>query len=88
VTDSYALLRRLGELPGIGNWTTQYVAMRVLGEPDAVPAGDIGLLRALRISSPRALEARAEEWRPRRAYAFLGNQGFCGELNFLAGDLH
>jgi len=71
VTDSYTLLSRLGELPGIGNWTTQYVAMRALGEPDAFPAGDMGLLRALRISSPRALEARAEKWRPWRAYASM-----------------
>ena len=71
VTDSYTLLSRLGELPGIGNWTTQYVAMRALGEPDAFPAGDIGLLRTLRISSPRALEARAEKWRPWRAYASM-----------------
>jgi len=63
VTDSYALLSRLGELPGIGNWTTQYVAMRALGEPDAFPAGDIGLLRALRISSPRALHSiQAGPW--------------------------
>jgi AraC family transcriptional regulator of adaptative response / DNA-3-methyladenine glycosylase II len=71
VTDSGALLSRLVELPGIGNWTTQYVAMRALGEPDAFPAGDIGLLRALHISSPRALAARAEKWRPWRAYASM-----------------
>ena len=71
VTDSDALLSRLAELPGIGKWTTQYVAMRALGEPDAFPAGDIGLLRALRISSPRVLEARAERWRPWRAYASM-----------------
>jgi len=71
VTDSEAFLSRLSELPGIGQWTTQYVAMRALGEPDAFPTGDIGLLRALRMSSPRALAARAENWRPWRAYAAL-----------------
>ena len=71
VTDSDALLSRLAEIPGIGNWTVQYVAMRALGEPDAFPAGDIGLLRALRLTSSRQLEAQAEKWRPWRAYAAL-----------------
>ncbi len=71
IPDSEAFLSRLAELPGIGQWTTQYVAMRALGEPDAFPTGDIGLLRALRMSSPRALEVRAEKWRPWRAYAAL-----------------
>ncbi|HZP24245.1 MAG TPA: AlkA N-terminal domain-containing protein [Terriglobales bacterium] len=77
VTDSQVFLSRLAELPGIGQWTTQYVAMRALGEPDAFPTGDIGLLRALGLSSPRALEARAEKWRPWRAYAalYLWNRG-------------
>jgi AraC family transcriptional regulator, regulatory protein of adaptative response / DNA-3-methyladenine glycosylase II len=71
MTDTDSLLSRLADLPGIGPWTTQYVAMRALGEPDAFPAGDVGLLRALRMSGPRALEARAEKWRPWRAYAAL-----------------
>jgi AraC family transcriptional regulator of adaptative response / DNA-3-methyladenine glycosylase II len=71
VADSDALLGRLAELPGIGPWTTEYVAMRALGEPDAFPTGDIGLLRALHMNRPRALEARAEKWRPWRAYAAL-----------------
>ncbi len=71
ITDSEAFLSRLAALPGIGQWTTQYVAMRALGEPDAFPAGDIGLLRALRLKSPRTLEAHAENWRPWRAYAAL-----------------
>jgi AraC family transcriptional regulator of adaptative response / DNA-3-methyladenine glycosylase II len=71
VTDNDALLSRLGEIPGIGPWTTQYVAMRALGEPDAFPSGDIGLLRALHISSPSTLEVRSKKWRPWRAYAAL-----------------
>ncbi|HTV65757.1 MAG TPA: AlkA N-terminal domain-containing protein [Bryocella sp.] len=71
ITDSEAFLSRLAELPGIGQWTTQYVALRALGEPDAFPAGDLGLLRALGFQNPRALEARAERWRPWRAYAAL-----------------
>jgi AraC family transcriptional regulator of adaptative response / DNA-3-methyladenine glycosylase II len=75
--------RSLGEaigalkaLPGIGEWTAQYIAMRELREPDAFPAADIGLMRALADASGRRptapeLSARAEAWRPWRAYAAL-----------------
>jgi 3-methyladenine DNA glycosylase/8-oxoguanine DNA glycosylase len=51
------------------------VAMRALGEPDAFPSGDLGLLRALDLESSAELERRAEAWRPWRAYAamFLWN---------------
>ena len=65
---------RLRALPGIGEWTAQYIAMRVFREPDAFPAGDVGLLRALTNAegqrpTRRELLARAERWRPWRAYA-------------------
>jgi AraC family transcriptional regulator of adaptative response / DNA-3-methyladenine glycosylase II len=65
---------RLKALPGIGEWTAQYIAMRVLREPDAFPAADIGLLRAMtdaagRRPTPAELLERAEAWRPWRAYA-------------------
>jgi AraC family transcriptional regulator, regulatory protein of adaptative response / DNA-3-methyladenine glycosylase II len=65
---------RLRALPGIGDWTAQYLAMRLLREPDAFPAADIGLRRALADPhgvrpSPNKLLARAENWRPWRAYA-------------------
>lgn len=65
---------RLRLLPGVGEWTAQYIAMRELREPDAFPAADIGLLRAMagrsgRRPSPAELLARAERWRPWRAYA-------------------
>ena len=67
--------RRLTALPGIGPWTAQYIALRALGEPDAFPAGDIGLRRALEKAgvAPEAgsLPARAERWKPFRAYATL-----------------
>ena len=61
-------------LPGIGEWTAQYIAMRALREPDAFPAADIGLLRAMAGAdgtrpTPAALLAHAEAWRPWRAYA-------------------
>jgi len=63
-------------IKGIGDWTAEYVAMRALKNPDAFPASDLGLLRAFdtphrnRIK-PGELEARAEAWRPWRAYAAL-----------------
>jgi len=62
---------RLCELPGIGHWTAQYIAMRALGDPDAFPAGDLGLLRAASSRNERDLARRAESWRPWRAYAAL-----------------
>jgi len=63
----------LAELPGIGPWTTEVIAMRALGDPDAFPATDLGVRRAAEAlglpGSPGALTARAERWRPWRAYA-------------------
>jgi AraC family transcriptional regulator of adaptative response / DNA-3-methyladenine glycosylase II len=70
-SDSGALLNHLREIPGIGKWTAQYVAMRALGEPDAFPASDLGLLRATALKNFRHLELRAEAWRPWRAYAAM-----------------
>jgi AraC family transcriptional regulator of adaptative response / DNA-3-methyladenine glycosylase II len=66
----------LRSLPGIGEWTAQYIAMRELREPDAFPVADIGLLRAMSAGSgvrpsPAELLAHAERWRPWRAYAAL-----------------
>ncbi|MBL8115559.1 MAG: helix-turn-helix domain-containing protein, partial [Acidobacteria bacterium] len=69
------LVERLTELPGIGPWTAQYMALRAWNEPDAFPTGDLGLLAALAKDGVRPgakeLEARAEAWRPFRAYAAL-----------------
>jgi AraC family transcriptional regulator of adaptative response / DNA-3-methyladenine glycosylase II len=59
-------------LPGVGDWTAEYVALRALGEPDAFPAADLGLRRLAgdgRALTPRALAERAEAWRPWRGYA-------------------
>jgi AraC family transcriptional regulator of adaptative response / DNA-3-methyladenine glycosylase II len=70
-TDSESFLTRLCEISGIGKWTAQYVAMRTLGEPDAFPSSDLGLLRASGFGNPRDLELRAEAWRPWRAYAAM-----------------
>lgn len=71
VIDSDAFLSQLCEIPGIGRWTAQYVAMRALGEPDAFPSSDLGLLRGLGLRSAHELERRAEAWRPWRAYAAI-----------------
>jgi AraC family transcriptional regulator, regulatory protein of adaptative response / DNA-3-methyladenine glycosylase II len=63
----------LAGLPGVGRWTVEMVAMRGLGDPDAFPSGDLGVRRAAVVaglgSSPADLVARAERWRPWRAYA-------------------
>ncbi|MGZ5967389.1 MAG: AlkA N-terminal domain-containing protein, partial [Polyangiales bacterium] len=59
---------KLRGIRGVGEWTAQYVALRASREPDAFPASDVGLLRAAGLS-PDALLARAERWRPFRAYA-------------------
>ncbi len=59
------------ELPGIGPWTAQYVAMRALGDRDVFPRADLGLLRALGLRRARDLEDASQAWRPWRAYAAL-----------------
>lgn len=66
-------LERFAGLPGIGPWTAQYVALRAFKEPDAFPAGDLGLRRALAPRGKTLAESElvrdAESWRPFRAYA-------------------
>jgi AraC family transcriptional regulator of adaptative response / DNA-3-methyladenine glycosylase II len=79
VVDPDVLLAPLREIPGIGEWTAQYVAMRALGEPDAFPTGDIALLRKLGLRDSRQLEERAEAWRPWRAYAAIYLWSMSGE---------
>lgn len=59
----------LQALPGFGPWTREYLAIRLGRVPDAFPAGDLGLMRAVNAASPRALLDLAEPWRPYRAYA-------------------
>ena len=68
------VIERLCRIRGIGEWTAQYVAMRALRFPDAFPAADLGLRKALadadgKLPSESALLARATAWRPWRAYA-------------------
>jgi AraC family transcriptional regulator of adaptative response / DNA-3-methyladenine glycosylase II len=59
------------ELPGIGPWTVEYVAMRALRDPDAFPASDLVLRNALGGINAREALDRAEAWRPWRAYAAM-----------------
>ena len=65
--------RRLAALPGIGPWTIEIIAMRALGDPDAFPAGDMGVRRAAEelgvASTPVAVARAAERWRPWRSYS-------------------
>jgi AraC family transcriptional regulator of adaptative response / DNA-3-methyladenine glycosylase II len=67
--DVEATMAALEELPGIGPWTAHYVAMRALRWPDAFPASDLGIRKALGGLSAKETAERAEAWRPWRAYA-------------------
>lgn len=66
-----ALLARLHEIPGIGRCAAQWVAMRALREPDAIPSLDPELARALGAADASEVEKRSEAWRPWRAYAAI-----------------
>ncbi len=73
--DVQATMAALRALPGIGDWTAQYIAMRALRWPDAFPAGDVALHKALGVQGSRAAakeaEALSQAWRPWRSYAVL-----------------
>jgi len=64
-------LAALRAMPGVGEWTAQYIAMRALSWPDAFPHTDLGVRKALRTASPAAALESAEAWRPWRAYAVM-----------------
>ena len=73
--DVAATVQALKELPGIGDWTAQYIAMRALRWPDAFPSGDVALHKALGVTEhqypAREAEALSQAWRPWRSYAVL-----------------
>jgi len=69
--DGRATIAALAALPGIGDWTAEYIAMRALGEPDAFPRGDLVLRRMAGGLTARELDRRSDAWRPWRAYAVL-----------------
>jgi len=61
----------LRALPGIGEWTAQYIAMRALAWPDAFPHTDFGVKKALCETDARRVLVAGEAWRPWRAYAVM-----------------
>ena len=71
--DSEDFQKQLIEIPGIGPWTAQYIAMRALADPDVFLHGDLVIKKVAEkqfgIKSERELISRAEQWRPWRAYA-------------------
>jgi AraC family transcriptional regulator of adaptative response / DNA-3-methyladenine glycosylase II len=69
--DAEGTVQRLQELPGIGPWTAEYVAMRALSWPDAFVAGDLGVQKALGSVGERRARTLSEAWRPWRAYAVM-----------------
>ena len=69
--DVDATVAALNELPGVGPWTAQYIAMRALAWPDAFPHPDVAALKAMRATSGRQALATAEAWRPWRGYAVI-----------------
>ncbi len=85
-----AFVARAVALPGVGPWTAHYLAMRALHLPDAFPAGDLGIKKALGATA-REAEVRAEAWRPFRSYAVmhlwtsLGEAHAADEVDVLPG---
>jgi AraC family transcriptional regulator of adaptative response / DNA-3-methyladenine glycosylase II len=64
-------IRRLAELPGIGQWTAHYIAMRALRWPDAFPKEDIAVRNNLGGVTAKEAEALSQSWRPWRSYAVM-----------------
>jgi AraC family transcriptional regulator of adaptative response / DNA-3-methyladenine glycosylase II len=64
-------IRRLAELPGIGEWTAHYIAMRALRWPDAFPSDDIAVRNSLGGVTAREAELMSQRWRPWRSYALM-----------------
>lgn len=79
-TNPFEAMEELRKLPGFGPWTVQYIAMRVLGWPDAFPHTDHGVLKSLADRSPREVLTLSQTWSPWRSYAtvllwnFLSNK--------------
>ncbi|ROZ64576.1 DNA-3-methyladenine glycosylase 2 family protein [Ramlibacter sp. WS9] len=73
--DVQSTVEALKQLPGIGDWTAQYIAMRALRWPDAFPAGDVALHKALGVQGKpnpaRAAQDASMAWKPWRSYAVI-----------------
>jgi AraC family transcriptional regulator of adaptative response / DNA-3-methyladenine glycosylase II len=61
----------LQKIPGIGEWTAEYIAMRALAWPDAFLATDLGVKKALGETSHKKIRELAAQWQPWRAYATM-----------------
>lgn len=68
-TDPMTARQQLVDVRGVGPWTVEYLALRALGDPDAFPASDAVLRRALDGAAGPAAERLSEPWRPYRAWA-------------------
>lgn len=68
------IIQNLCKLPRIGEWTAHYIALRVWREPDAFPASDLGLLKAIypgqKLTKIQLLTL-AQPWQPWRAYGAM-----------------
>ncbi|HET6385591.1 MAG TPA: DNA-3-methyladenine glycosylase 2, partial [Armatimonadota bacterium] len=64
-------MARLKQIPGVGDWTAEYIAMRALSWPDAFPHTDLGIRKALGETNPARVLEMAEAWRPWRSYAVI-----------------
>ena len=69
--DVAATLDALRALPGVGEWTAQYIAMRAMAWPDAFPHTDLGIIKALPNVAKKEILAAGEAWRPWRSYATM-----------------
>jgi AraC family transcriptional regulator of adaptative response / DNA-3-methyladenine glycosylase II len=69
--DPDASIRRLAEIPGIGQWTAHYIAMRALRWPDAFPKEDIAVRKRLGGVTAKEADRLSQAWRPWRSYAVM-----------------
>jgi AraC family transcriptional regulator of adaptative response / DNA-3-methyladenine glycosylase II len=77
--DPESTIERLAELPGVGQWTAHYIAMRGLRWPDAFPRGDVAVLNGLGGVSTKQAEEMSQAWRPWRSYAVVHLWRHCVE---------
>ena len=78
--DPDLMVERLKQLPGIGDWTAQVIAMRALRWPDAFPKEDIALRNNLGGVTAKEAEALSQSWRPWRSYAVMHIWGMAKRL--------
>lgn len=85
--DVEATIERLKQLPGIGDWTAQYIAMRSMRWPDAFLHSDLGVRKALGETSSKRILEIAESWRPWRAYALMHLWNGSGQTQTSKGEV-